>query len=265
MINALAGIVTRVICLKKAAPALRVLHKRVKNQIVPQFDHLFRMLRRLTLGSAVPTWSKLRFSLPILALVALPGLATAVSQAPEPPFNQCPAVGQNTSCGILIFIDTDGSLRILYDPSQGPYDGIEDTLVGVQNNSNKTIQSIPLYGGTDLFDFDGDGICGIDPNSPPDNPQPFNPRPAGCPFGPTGYEGPSVTLSAADSFNGTVTFAKGLAPGASAYFSLEGAIQSKCSAIQGVSLIKQGDSKWGNIAMGGDPKLKLKSGLLVAI
>jgi hypothetical protein len=260
MTNALRGIVTRIICLMNVAPMLRVLHERLTNQTVSLFDRVSRVFRRVTLGNPLPMRSKLRFSLPILALIALPGLAAAVSQAPEPPFNQCPAVGQNSSCGILILIDTDGSLRIFYDPSQGPYDGIEDTLVGVQNNSKKTIQSIPLYGGTDLFDFDGDGICGIDPNSPPDNPQPFNPRPAGCPFGPTGYEGPGVTLSAADSFNGTVSFAKGLAPGASAYFSLEGAIQSKCAAIQGVPLIKQGDSRWGNIATGGDPKLKLTIG-----
>jgi hypothetical protein len=205
---------------------------------------------------------RLKWISPLLLFAAalLVPSARSASLAPEPPFTQCPAVGQDTSCGILIVIDTDGSLRVFYDPSQGPYDGIEDTLVGVVNNSSKTVLSIPLYGGGDIFGFDGDGICGIDPNSDPNNPMPFDPRPAGCPFGPTGYEGPGVTLTPADAFTGTVSFGKGLAPGASAYFSLEDAIQTKCSPITGVPLIKQSNSKWSNVPLGGDPKLKLTIG-----
>src|SRR5438445_500041 len=52
--------------------------------------------------------------------------------------------------------------------------------------------------------------------------------PSGCPYGPTGYEGPGTTLVAdADTFDsGTVTFDGGLAPGASTYFSLEGPTSS---------------------------------------
>ena len=52
-----------------------------------------------------------------------------------------------------------------------PYDGIEDTLIGVQNNSSTPLSSLPLAStdGAQLFGFDGDGIGN---------------------YGPTGYEGP---------------------------------------------------------------------------
>src|SRR5260221_6600474 len=68
------------------------------------------------------------------------------SVPPAPPFKQCPAIGANTSCSILLYIDTDGSLKVVSDPSQGPYDGSDDPLVGIQNNSSKTIDKIVLKG-----------------------------------------------------------------------------------------------------------------------
>src|SRR5262249_10824620 len=138
---------------------------------------------------------------------------------PSPPFLQCPSVGQNTSCAILLYIDPHGSLRVLQDPSQGPYDGIEDTLVGVQNDSTQTITSIPLSSPLPIFGFDDDGICGADPNTG----NPYNPAPAGCPFGPTTYEGPNVSFSGISSGenSGIVNFINGLSSGGSTYFSLE--------------------------------------------
>lgn len=87
-----------------------------------------------------------------------------------PPFTQCPAVGYDSSCGILIDI-TDSGASVLSDPSQPPYDGIEDTLIGVVNESSHTIDALALHGDTDLFGFDGDGICGYG---------------GGC-YGPSGY------------------------------------------------------------------------------
>jgi hypothetical protein len=139
-------------------------------------------------------------------------LATiAVAQAPSPPFQQCPPIGQNTSCAVLITFQKNGIPRIDKDPSQGPYEGIEDTTVGVQNNSNRPIFSISLRGSDIIFGFDGDGLCAV------------SPRPSGCPFGPTGYEGPGVSFRniSAGSTSGVVFFAGGIQPGKSAYFSLE--------------------------------------------
>jgi len=49
------------------------------------------------------------------------------------------------------------------------------------------------------------------------------PPPAGCPFGPTTYEGPGTSFSgiSPDMTTGTVNFTPSLAPGATGYFSLE--------------------------------------------
>jgi hypothetical protein len=168
-------------------------------------------------------------------LLAVAGLVPCLAQT-NPPFTQCPAIGADTSCAILITIGTNGSLRVAADPAQGPFDGVEDTLIGVQNNSSHTILSIPLSGPSAIFAFDGDGLC-----SPS-----ISPQPAGCPFGPTGYEGPGVTFaSSSNQMSGVVSFIGGIPPGHSAYFSLEEQIQISCPAISGVPLLKQALLPWG--------------------
>jgi hypothetical protein len=95
------------------------------------------------------------------------------------------------------------------DPNQPPYDLVEDQLVGIQNNFHSPICSITLSSNTGLFGFDGDGLCTV------------TPQPSGCPFGPTGYEGPGTSFDVVDSNNGTIIFTPCLAPGTSAFFSLE--------------------------------------------
>jgi hypothetical protein len=148
---------------------------------------------------------------------------------------------------LLIVINPDGSVDILVDPDQAEtYDGSEDTLIGVQNNSNQIVQSIDLSSTTlDLFGFDEDGIC--DPENFPEEgtgdpgcAQGGFVDDAGNPaYGTTGYEGPHVVFSNIneDETAGTVSFTgaanagggcagvdtsiTGLAPGASAYFGLE--------------------------------------------
>ena len=42
--------------------------------------------------------------------------------------------------------------------AQGPYDGVEDTLVGVQNNTSAVISSFNITS-SGIFGFGGDGIC----------------------------------------------------------------------------------------------------------
>jgi hypothetical protein len=153
------------------------------------------------------------------ALMALSIMTAGVSSAAvstTPPFAQCPAVGASPSCQILVVVNTDRTVTVLGDPSVGPYDGGDDTLVGVLNNSRAPAQAITVNGpGTGLAGLDGDGLCtfGI----------------AGCPFGPTGYEGPGTTIKTDPSLpdSAEIDFAgAGLASGQSAYFSLEGALTS---------------------------------------
>ena len=139
-------------------------------------------------------------------------LSAPAATAATPPFTQCPAVFKDTSCQYLITANDKGGLTLDSDPSQGPYEGSDDALVGVQNSSTKPLASIALgVAGDGSFAFDGDGLC---------NPG-GNPVPAGCPFGTTGYEGPGTSFIVTNSDSGTVKFTPAIPPGRSAYFSLE--------------------------------------------
>jgi N-acetylmuramoyl-L-alanine amidase len=133
-----------------------------------------------------------------LSLVAAV-LALGLSPTAQAAFTQCPAVGASPSCAVLITINPNGSLSIQTDGSVGPFDSIEDTLVGVQNNSGATVYGIRLNG-SGIFGFDGDGTGG----------------------GATGYEGPGTSFTIIDDNSGVVNFPAGLANGASAWFELEG-------------------------------------------
>lgn len=48
--------------------------------------------------------------------------------------SQCPAFGADTTCGWAITITDKGAT--VTQTGQGPYDGSDDTLVGVINNSS---------------------------------------------------------------------------------------------------------------------------------
>ena len=184
--------------------------------------------------------------LAVLGLSAV-SLVQAQSSYPigkiTPPFTQCPHVGAAVTCSVLIYYDASGNTHTATDSSQPPYDNIEDSLVGIQNNSPNRIFFIRLKN-PDIFGFDNDGVCGTDPNSPTG--APITPRPPGCPFGPTGYEGPGVSFTVYDSDNGTVSFVcpqfcepdgktpSGLLPGQSAWFTLEETPSVASSSISSV-------------------------------
>jgi hypothetical protein len=80
-------------------------------------------------------------------------------------------VGSTTGCGVLITITgTSGHLVATIagsgTASGNPYDGDEDELVGVQNNSSVTLGALRLSAPpnessptNNLFAFDGDGPC----------------------------------------------------------------------------------------------------------
>jgi hypothetical protein len=97
-----------------------------------------------------------------------------------------------------------------------PYDGSDDALIGVVNNSSSaftgTIHLVGSGNGGGLFAFDGDGICTFV-------------APAYCATAPTGYEGPvntfaNITTTTVFDDTGDVDIT-GLAAGATTYFSLE--------------------------------------------
>ena len=190
---------------------------------------------RRRLASLAKSSTSLTLVMAIAAGGVLMNALAALAQVP-PLFPQCPPVGDDTGCAVLIVFNPDGSRTTLVDPTQPPFDGVEDTLIGVQNNSSATVTSLALTGPF-IFGFDNDGLCsGINAGVP--NPA-FHPPPAGCPYDPTGYAGRFSTTSTADTShgggntftvtdanNGTVNWSPGIPPGGSAYFSLEGTTAS---------------------------------------
>ncbi|HEU5002157.1 MAG TPA: hypothetical protein VFW71_05185 [Actinomycetota bacterium] len=163
-------------------------------------------------------------------------MATAGAAQPTPTFHQCPSVGFDTGCQILIWIDATGTVHFLTDPAQPTFNGSEDTLIGVQNDSNSTLGAITLQGtGTDSqgnavgdFAFDQDGVCSGDNESGNSG---FVAPPADCPYDPSGYAGPNntftnITTVTTTADQGTVQFKVAIIPGGSTYFSLEGNINT---------------------------------------
>jgi hypothetical protein len=162
------------------------------------------------------------------------------------PFNECPALGLITSCDLLLVVSNNGD-QILGNPALGPYDGSDDTLIGIVNTSSKPLYHIQLQApNVDIFGFDGDGICanatgGTNPEGLPlgytgdtycnaNQLKGQTPPTSSCtltsfcgdPLG-ADYQGPINTFSgiATTLTRGTVNFPNGLQPGASTYFSLE--------------------------------------------
>jgi hypothetical protein len=170
-----------------------------------------------------------------LLMLAIFALGSGILGA-APLFTQCPPTGLNTGCQFLITIGPGGTVSIAMDPlfpNNGPYDGDDDTLVGVFNNSSLTITSIPLSSTANqdggIFAFDGDGPCTQTPHPagcPPNNAFPGDTSSNGFPGDPTGYGGPGVTFSgiAANHRSGIVNFNPGITPGGSAWFGLEEAL-----------------------------------------
>jgi len=168
----------------------------------------------------------------LVAVCAVAVLLFAGTLSASPLYTQCPAVGANTGCQFLITVNADGSVSIAMDPNppnNGPYDGTDDTLVGLQNNSNQAVMAFPLSSNETVFGFDNDGPCTALPKPAP------CPSSAGFPPDTTGYGGPGVTYSniSADKTSGTVNFSPGIAPGASAWFGLEETLTSTSQIVIG--------------------------------
>ena len=143
-------------------------------------------------------------------LAGLAGWFGITSQSAFASFSECPATGSATACDGLITVGPGGSLTLAIDPSQAPVDGIDDTLLGVMNNSGKSLSSLFVNFG---------GSSQIFPNLPNGNVDgAFN-------YGGNGYYGPITTFSGINSSftAGTLLFSTALANGSSTYFEVEAA------------------------------------------
>jgi hypothetical protein len=136
---------------------------------------------------------------------------------------QCPAVGNDTGCGIVITITNSGASVV--PTGQGPYDGIDDTLIGVVNNSNQPIRVIGLTSAVTtnggIFGFDGDGLTtyGVGGNSKDS----------------TGYGGPNAYFTNINvaKTSGLVNFITPIPPnGGTGFFALENALNAATACPQ---------------------------------
>ena len=157
----------------------------------------------------------------VLTTFLLIGLGAGAPASAAP---VCPTTGNtNSDCGFLYTIAADGSITGAAVAGASPYDGADDALIGIVNNSSSAFTGSLLLSGTGngggLFGFDGDGICTY----------------VTCSYTSTsGYEGPNNTFTSIspDGSSGTVLFnvAGGVAAGGSSYFSLEGSPASIISS-----------------------------------
>jgi lysophospholipase L1-like esterase len=175
------------------------------------------------------------------ATITLLGLTAGTASAANPvtaPFTECPAIGAAPSCDILLVVNSNRTISVLGNSSIDPYDGGDDTLVGIVNNSSKPVPVITVSGsGSDLAGFDGDGICvysagaggsGFTGDNYCDSLQRGG-------TDPEDYAGPttSFTLDPSSHDDVEVDFAgSGLPAGGSTYFSLEGALTSAAITAQ---------------------------------
>ncbi len=164
----------------------------------------------------------MKISTLLLAGTAAAALAFASSEAqaaPSPQNGVCPAIGaigSATDCNVEIFYGAGGAKDTLTN-NMTPYDGSDDNLVGIINNSGATISTLTFSGSSSaggLFEFDGDGL------------QTYG---SGLGNDPTGYGGKTslgeftTFTNYASGTTGTVVFgASGIPDGGTAYFSLEG-------------------------------------------
>ena len=93
----------------------------------------------------------------MLAGAALAALATSSRTAQAGP---CPTLtrdtnGLNGACNLTVTFAANGSIAT--SGIGGNYDGSDDALIGVVNNTSQTISSFAISG-PNIFGFDGDGI-----------------------------------------------------------------------------------------------------------
>jgi uncharacterized repeat protein (TIGR01451 family) len=164
--------------------------------------------------------------------------SSAATNVLTAPFNECPAIGLDSGCGFLIILNGSGPAQIVANPSVGPFDGHNDSLVGIVNNSGATVNSVALASTKDIFAFNGDGICatnnhgnllyawsGTGETTQGSSDCPFLPASTSDSLDGFDYAGPNTSFSnfssSDDYHSGNVNFPAGLADGTSTYFSLE--------------------------------------------
>lgn len=171
----------------------------------------------------------MKFALATLMLAVGTGSVWAANTTP------CPSVGSDTNgCEFIITVtavNASGAATAftvaVNAPDQGPYDGSDDTLVGIVNNSGSILKSITLSNAAGQFAFENDGAC-IGTFSPgPTAAQCLNGafQSAGGASGPDYASLTATSFTGISSTSGTVNFSN-IAQLGTSWFSLEGALSA---------------------------------------
>ena len=163
------------------------------------------------------------------ALLFAAGSANAVS------FTDFPSIGLNVDGPALLITLGSGGATISQNPgNSGPYDGVEDSYIGLWNNTSQSVSFVTLTG-PGIFGFDGDGI-----GAPNGAGNATTASCATCQYGtpngndPSGYGGPIGYFSNIVGSTGDFNILGGLAPGAFTWFSLEEQPTLTSFAVTGV-------------------------------
>ncbi len=160
----------------------------------------------------------------------------------------------NEGCTILITINADGSI-VTTNPNPAPsYDnGLDDNLIGIVNNTAKTITAVQLTSATvPIFGLEDDGICATPPGWTFSS---LGPNP-NCAIAtdPHRYGPAGINFTIFNPNSGIVSFGNGgIGANGSAFFSLEGGNLSKIvvQVIPGLEITKQVSVVGGGAALPG--------------
>jgi hypothetical protein len=149
----------------------------------------------------------------------------------------CPSVGASSfqgdnsayitaggGCNAIVTVTTTGSTVAIVNSN--PYDGSDDTLVGVVNNTATTLSQITVSG-SNISGFEGDGICtfgagGLAGTTFTAGSSAYCTTQALNGTDPQDYQGPAQTFTNFASGSAvTIVFSPPLAPGGTSFFSLE--------------------------------------------
>ena len=144
------------------------------------------------------------------------GLAVGAVDVKPAHANACPVITDTkgfgaSDCNVLLTINADGSVSATNPAGTTTYDGSDDAMIGIMNNTSTTLNHFLILGsssfGGSFGGMDGDGIC-----------QTSRFTGAACGISPTNttfdYAPDGITLTAIYATDGYVDIAGGLMPGA---------------------------------------------------
>ncbi|MFL6437114.1 MAG: SdrD B-like domain-containing protein [Terriglobales bacterium] len=159
----------------------------------------------------------------------------------------------NQGCTILITLNANGSIATTFPNPATSYDnGLDDNLIGVVNNTSKTITALQLSASVPIFGLEDDGVCAAPPGW---TFSPLGPNP-NCAIAtdPHRYGPAGINFTIFNPNSGIVNFGNGgIAPSSNAFFSLEGAHLTKIVAVvvPGLAISKQVSVVGGGPALPG--------------